>query len=99
MKNKAFNRKEYDYPIDDDWSTAEIIDVIYFFQCVEASYEKGIARDKILSAYRRLKEIVPSKAEEKKLNDQFEQLSGYSPYKTMKRAKEKECGRFFQMHE
>ena len=57
---------EYQYPIDYDWSTAEIIDVIHFFEAVERAYEKGIERDQMLAIYRRFKEIVPSKAEEKK---------------------------------
>lgn len=55
----------YQYPMNEDWSTEEAIDVISFFQTVELAYEKGVERDVLMSAYRRFKEIVPGKAEEK----------------------------------
>jgi uncharacterized protein YktA (UPF0223 family) len=41
-----------------------------------------------MSSYRRFKEIVPSKAEEKKICDEFAESSGYSTYLTVKKAKE-----------
>lgn len=80
--------EEYQYPMDEDWSTEEAIDVISFFQAVELAYEKGVKRDVLMSAYRRFKEIVPGKAEEKKLCSQFEEVSDYSPYRVVKKAKE-----------
>ncbi len=79
---------EYGYPIDPSWSTTEIIDVIRFFEKIEAAYEKGVKKEELLQAYRRFKEIVPGKAEEKRLCGEFERLSGYSPYQTIKKAKE-----------
>ena len=54
---------EYQYPIDYRWSTEEIVDVIKFFEAIESAYEKGIEREEVMKAYRRFKEIVPSKAE------------------------------------
>ncbi|OJT68960.1 UPF0223 family protein [Bacillus licheniformis] len=78
----------YQYPMNEDWSTDEAIDVISFFQAVELAYEKGVERDVLMSAYRRFKEIVPGKAEEKKLCSQFEEASDYSPYQAVKKAKE-----------
>lgn len=88
---------EYQYPIDYDWSTTEVIDVIHFYEAVERAYEKGVEREQMLLLYRRFKEIVPSKAEEKKLCGEFEKMSGYSPYKTMKRVKESESGKIIRM--
>ncbi len=79
---------EYQYPVDPDWSTVEIVDVIKFFECVEKSYEEGIDREGLLNAYRRFKEIVPGKAQEKKICDEFQQSSGYSAYLTVKAGKE-----------
>jgi len=79
---------EYQYPIDYHWTTEEIVDVVHFFEKVEAAYEKGIDREVLMSAYRRFKEIVPSKAEEKKLDHEFEETSGYSIYRVMKKAKD-----------
>lgn len=56
---------EYQYPMNEDWTTEEAVDVIAFFQQVEQAYEKGADREELLKAYRRFKEIVPGKAEEK----------------------------------
>lgn len=81
---------EYQYPIDHTWSTDEIIDVVRFFECIEEAYEKGINREELLSAYRRFKEIVPGKADEKNFLNEFEEVSGYSSYKTVKAAREAE---------
>ena len=83
---------EYQYPIDYNWSTEEIVDVIKFFEAIEKAYEKGIARDEVMSIYRRFKEIVPSIAEEKKICGEFEEISGYSSYRTIKKAKEASSG-------
>lgn len=79
---------EYQYPMDVDWTTEEKIAVISFFQAVEKAYEKGIAKQELLDTYKRFKEIVPSKAEEKTHCALFEKESGYSPYRTVKTARE-----------
>ncbi|WP_428908790.1 UPF0223 family protein [Niallia sp. Krafla_26] len=79
---------DYQYPIDHDWSTDEIIDVIHFYESIEQAYERGIDRDKLLHIYNRFKEIVPSKAQEKTLCREFEEVSGYSSYRAIKKARE-----------
>ncbi|MCM3652799.1 UPF0223 family protein [Metabacillus litoralis] len=81
---------DYQYPILIDWSTEETVDVIAFFECIEKAYEKGINRSRLMDAYRRFKEIVPSKAEEKKICNEFEEVSGYSSYRVVKKAKDSE---------
>jgi len=81
---------DYQYPISLDWSTEEIVDVIKFFECIEKAYEKGIERSFLMAAYRRFKEIVPSKSEEKTICNEFEEVSGYSAYKVVKIAKNSE---------
>ncbi|SER24433.1 UPF0223 family protein [Piscibacillus halophilus] len=81
---------EYHYPIDPDWSTDEVIQVIDFFQTVEKAYEKEANAQQILTQYKKFKEVVPSKAEEKTVFKQFEKHSGYVPYKVVKAAKEAE---------
>ncbi|WP_312469127.1 UPF0223 family protein [Neobacillus sp.] len=83
---------EYQYPIDYNWSTDEIVDVIKFFEAIEKAYEKGIERDELMQAYRRFKEIVPSKAEEKTICGEFEEISGYSSYRTIKKVKDAHSG-------
>lgn len=79
---------EYQYPIDLDWSTEEIVAVIKFFECVEKGYESGVNREELIETYRRFKEIVPGKAQEKRIFDEFEETSGYSSYLIMKKSKE-----------
>lgn len=79
---------EYQYPLAYDWSTDEIVDAIRFYEAVEQAYERGIKREALMNAYRRFKEIVPSKAEEKKLCGEFEEMSTYSCYRAIQRAKD-----------
>ncbi|MCH6265736.1 MULTISPECIES: UPF0223 family protein [Neobacillus] len=88
---------EYQYPIDYRWSTEEIVDVVHFFEAIEKAYESGIERDQLMSVYRRFKEIVPSKAEEKTVCGEFEEISGYSSYRAIKKAKEASPGERIMM--
>jgi uncharacterized protein YktA (UPF0223 family) len=88
---------EYQYPIDHNWSTEEIINVIQFFERIEQAYEKGVDRDILLTMYNRFKEIVPSKAQEKTLCGEFEEASGYSSYRTIKKAREANSGSIIRM--
>ncbi|MBB6454973.1 uncharacterized protein YktA (UPF0223 family) [Salirhabdus euzebyi] len=83
---------DYHYPIDETWSKEEVVDVINFFQQIEKAYEKGAKREDILLTYKRFKEIVPSKSEEKQICGQFEKGSGYSCYHTVKTARGLEAG-------
>lgn len=97
MIGKRMKEMEYQYPIDHDWSTEEIVDVIHFFETIEHAYEKGVNREQLLSVYRRFKEIVPSKAQEKNLCSEFEEVSGYSAYRTIKKGKESDLGAIIRM--
>ncbi|WP_078381045.1 UPF0223 family protein [Sutcliffiella halmapala] len=88
---------DFSYPISHDWSTDEIVDVIAFYEAVERVYEKGLERDKLMSIYRRFKEIVPGKAQERNLANEYEELSGFSIYRTIKKAKELQTGDMVKM--
>ncbi|WP_066176495.1 UPF0223 family protein [Bacillus marinisedimentorum] len=88
---------EYTYPISYDWSKDEVVDVVNFYHCVEKAYGKGINREDLLAVYRRFKEIVPSKSEEKQLCGQFEKESGFSCYRTIQKAKQLEQGDLIKM--
>ncbi|MEG9296500.1 UPF0223 family protein [Mangrovibacillus sp. Mu-81] len=81
---------EYQYPFSMDWTTEEVIDVIAFFETIENAYEKKIKKEDLMARYRRFKEIVPSKSEEKKICGEFEQSSGYSSYQVVQKMKESE---------
>lgn len=78
----------YQYPLEETWTKEEIIDVIHFFTLVELAYESSVNRDQLLQAYRRFKEIVPSKSEEKVYFSDFERASAYSSYHVVKKARE-----------
>lgn len=86
-------KENYNYPIDYSWSTDEISSVLSFFNQVEQAYEGGAQADQVLLAYRRFKEIVPSKGEEKRLDKAFQAASGYSTYQVVKLAREQGKGR------
>lgn len=80
-------------PISLDWTKEEVIDVVQFFHGVEKAYEKGIERAEMLKLYRRFKEIVPSKSEEKQLFKQFDDESNYICYNVVKEALNKEASK------
>lgn len=88
---------EYSYPISPDWTTEEIITVVKFFEAIEQAYEKGIKREDMLEKYRSFKEIVPSKAEEKTLFKEFEEVSRYASYPVVKLARELEDGQLIHI--
>ncbi|MFD1038731.1 UPF0223 family protein [Virgibacillus byunsanensis] len=81
---------DYNYPIDETWSKEEIIDVVNFFSLIEKAYEDKVKRDQLIASYKRFKQIVPSKSEEKQHFASFEKNSGYSSYRVVKEAKETE---------
>jgi uncharacterized protein YktA (UPF0223 family) len=77
-------------PISYDWSTEEVIDVVQFFDGVEKAYDTGIEKSELLRLYRRFKEIVPTKSEEKQLFKQYEVAVKYSCYHAVKEAMNKD---------
>ena len=79
---------DYNYPLDYNWSTEEIIDVIALYNAVEKAYEKGISKEEFMNSYRKFKVIVDSKSAEKQLDKQFYEISLYSIYQVVKAAKE-----------
>lgn len=80
--------KNFSYPLASDWSTSEIVKVTDFYRQIEDAYElnQGVMISKLMTAYGVFKQVVPSKSQEKQLGKQFEQLTGYSWYKTIKEA-------------
>lgn len=88
---------EYSYPLNTDWTTQEMVDVVQFFEVIEMAYEKGIKREVLMARYKRFKEIVPSQAEEKTICREFEEASKYVPYRVVKLAKELADGQVIKM--
>lgn len=84
--------QEYQYPLNLDWSTEEMVTVMKLWDLLEQAYEKGIASQVFLASYQEFKQVVPSIGEERRLGREFEKISGYSLYHTVKQAKESEKG-------
>lgn len=80
----------YDYPLEPDWSTEEIIEVVGLYNAVEQAYEEGISSKEFMEHYRAFTSIADSKALQKQLYKAFEEASGYSIYKVFKRSQEEE---------
>lgn len=78
---------EYQYPLDLDWSNEEMVDVIAFFNKIENYYENSVNGQDLMNHYKRFKEIVPSKAEEKQLFKEFEEKSNCNSYKVVQEVK------------
>lgn len=58
----------YNYPLDYTWSTEDIIDVMSLYNAVEKAYEEGISKTDFLNAYRKFKNVVGTKSEEKQID-------------------------------
>lgn len=84
-------------PLSMDWSKEEIVDVVNFYEAVDRAYHKGVERDLLLALYRRFKEIVPSKSEEKRNFKEYEEQTNQSPYHTVKKVQEGESGMIIKM--
>lgn len=80
----------YQYPIDLDWTNEEIAIVIKMWNGLEQAYESSINREELLNRYKAFKQVVPSKMAEKQLCNQFEKVSGYQLYGTIKKARNSE---------
>lgn len=85
--------KEYQYPIDLDWTTEEMVIVTDMWTAVEQANETGINVDIFLAKYYAFKKVIKSIGEEKRLGHEFEKLSGYSLYRTLQQAKRQETGK------
>ncbi|TWT12395.1 UPF0223 family protein [Streptococcus sp. sy004] len=85
--------KNYSYPMDVSWSTSELTAVLHFLGLVEQAYEGHVTVENLLEAYQAFKQVVPSKAQEKQLDREFEKNSGYSTYRAVQEAKNLEKGR------
>lgn len=77
---------QINYPINSDWTTQELIDVVEFYNQVALANEGGVNREEFLDTYRTYKQIVTSKSEEKQLNAVHDEQTGYSTYRTVQAA-------------
>ncbi|CAM2827340.1 UPF0223 family protein [Fructilactobacillus fructivorans] len=81
--------ESYSYPIVDDWSRKELIDVCHFFENIEMAYNKsGVSRKNLMDSYHRFCEINPAKVEQNNLQRDFEKQSELDVYHVMKLARD-----------
>jgi uncharacterized protein YktA (UPF0223 family) len=85
--------KDYQYPLDLDWTTDEMVVVTNMWTAVEQANETGIEIPVFLSKYQAFKTVVKSIGEEKRLGNEFQKVSGYSLYRTVQEAKKQGSGR------
>ena len=85
--------KDYQYPLDLDWTTEEMVIVTNMWTAVEHANETGLPVDKFLTTYQQFKTVVKSIGEEKRLGREFENASGYSLYRTLQQAKKQGSGK------
>lgn len=85
--------KDYQYPLDLDWTTEEMVIVTNMWTAVEQANETGLPVDKFLTTYQQFKTVVKSIGEEKRLGREFENASVYSLYRTLQQAKKQGSGK------
>jgi len=78
---------EYQYPLDLDWTTEEMVIVMNMWEALEKANEQGINNQEFLTTYQQFKTVIKSIGEEKRLGREFEKASGYSLYRTIQEAK------------
>lgn len=84
--------EEYSYPLDEEWTTEEIVSVVEFFEAVETGYDEGIEAGQLKGHYKHFKRVVPSKSEEKTLFKEFKERSGFEPFTLTRQLKDSEDG-------
>lgn len=78
----------YSYPIDYElFTTEEVEEIISFLSMIEDANEKKKVPFDIQKQYKKYQQIINSKSIEKQIDRDFEKLSGYSIYNTMKKIK------------
>ena len=74
------------YPLRPEWTTSEIITVSEFYTAVEKAYTTGINQEEFLEKYQAYRQVVPAIMDQKQLDREFLDNSGYSIYQAVKTA-------------
>lgn len=85
-------KENYNYPLNPEWTTDEMILVVNLWGILEAAYEKKVMAEDFLENYTEFKTVVKSIGEERELGRDFEEASGYSLYHVVKQAKSQKTG-------
>ncbi|MGY3764953.1 UPF0223 family protein [Vagococcus vulneris] len=85
-------KENFSYPLNPEWSTQEIVTVMAMWEILEQTYTKRVTAEDFLGVYKNFKDIVKSIGEERQLGNEFEELTGYSLYRTVKSARAQKTG-------
>ncbi|QIL49803.1 hypothetical protein G7082_11755 [Vagococcus hydrophili] len=85
-------KENYNYPLNPEWTTDELILVVNLWGTLEETYEKKVTAESFLKAYAGFKTVVKSIGEERELGRDFEEASGYSLYHVAKQARAQKTG-------
>lgn len=66
--------------------------VLHFLTRVEQAYESQVPVAELLESYTAFKTIVKSKGQERQIDRDFEQVSGYSSYRAVQAARQQGKG-------
>ena len=76
----------YTYPIDFDlYTEKEAVILIEFLALIEDANEGKVDKDILFKKYKKFRSIINSVSTEKQLDKEFQKISGYSIYKTIKK--------------
>ncbi|KRM68661.1 hypothetical protein FD06_GL000980 [Apilactobacillus ozensis DSM 23829 = JCM 17196] len=80
--------KNYSYPIIEDWSQNELVQMIKLFNLTEDAYENGNGTNvsDFINQYNLFRKINPSKMEQKQICKDFYDKSSYDIFKVYKLA-------------
>ena len=84
--------EDYNYPLNPEWKTEELVIVVNMWSKLEEAYEKKVKAEDFLDVYMQFKTVVKSIGEERQLGREFEEASGYSLYHVVKQARAQKTG-------
>lgn len=80
----------YTYPIDYDLFTQEeVVIIVEFLSLIEDANERKVDPIVLSKKHQAFRSVINSKSLEKKIDRDFEKVSGYSIYKTIKKYQQK----------
>ena len=78
----------YSYPIDYDlYTPEEVITLVEFYALIEDANEGKVNKEVLIKKHNEFRKILNSISIEKQIDKEFEKISGYSIYKTIKKYK------------
>ena len=80
--------QDYQYPLDLDWTTEEMVIVMKMWEDLELANEKGINNARFLKSYQQFKTVIPSIGDEKNLK-KYQVIHCIEQFKQQKRIRKK----------